>query len=34
MAALRKQADDDRPWDFHRDFVPRSRLERLLRRNN
>jgi predicted O-methyltransferase YrrM len=34
MAALRKLADDDRAWDFHRDFVPRSGLDRLLRRNN
>lgn len=37
MAALRKQADDDRPWDFHRDFAAigtRSALGRLLRRNN
>jgi predicted O-methyltransferase YrrM len=35
MAALRKRADDDRAWDFHRGFggTP-SRLERLLRRNN
>src|SRR4051794_23462416 len=35
MAALRKLCDDDRAWDFHRDFVPRRRsgLERLLSRN-
>jgi predicted O-methyltransferase YrrM len=34
MAALRKLGEDDRAWDFHRDFVPRSGLGRLLRRNN
>jgi predicted O-methyltransferase YrrM len=33
MAALRKLADDDRPWDFHRDFAgsgarPRQRFRR------
>src|SRR4051812_32258820 len=29
MAALRKTADDDRPWDFHRDFaIKRRRLRR------
>ena len=33
IAALRKQADDDRAWDFHRDFgTPRpSPLRRLLK---
>jgi predicted O-methyltransferase YrrM len=34
MAALRKLGDDDRAWDFHRDFVPRSGLGRLLRRGD
>jgi predicted O-methyltransferase YrrM len=36
MAALRKLADDDRAWDFHRDFADGgtpSPLARLLRRN-
>jgi predicted O-methyltransferase YrrM len=31
MAALRKLADDDRPWDFHRDFTAKTR-RRLARR--
>jgi predicted O-methyltransferase YrrM len=34
MVALRKLADDDRAWDFHRDFAAandRSRFRRLLR---
>ena len=33
MVALRKAADDDRAWDFHRDFTPPppSPLRRLLR---
>ena len=34
MAALRKRADDDRAWDFHRDFAEPSRLGRLLHRRN
>jgi predicted O-methyltransferase YrrM len=36
MSALRKQADDDRAWDFHRDFTtrrsPADRLRGRLRR--
>jgi predicted O-methyltransferase YrrM len=33
MAALRKLGDDDRPWDFHRDFAAVSRpRRRALRR--
>jgi predicted O-methyltransferase YrrM len=37
MAALRKVAEDERAWDFHRDFrasATPSRLGRLLRRRN
>jgi predicted O-methyltransferase YrrM len=38
MSALRKQADDDRAWDFHRDFTTRRSLGRrihsALRRRN
>jgi predicted O-methyltransferase YrrM len=32
MAALRKQADDDRTWDFHSDFTERPSLQAQLRR--
>jgi predicted O-methyltransferase YrrM len=32
MVALRKLRDDDRPWDFHRDFNGRGRGGRLMRR--
>jgi len=33
MLALRKAADDDRPWDFHRDFgIARPRRRTLRRR--
>lgn len=32
MVALRKIADDDRSWDFHRDFVPARPRRRTLRR--
>jgi predicted O-methyltransferase YrrM len=31
MSALRKQADDDRAWDFHRDFTTRRSLADRLR---
>jgi predicted O-methyltransferase YrrM len=32
MVALRKLADDDRPWDFHRDFAVTRPRRRTLRR--
>ena len=32
MAALRKLADDERPWDFHRDFAGARPRRRTLRR--
>jgi predicted O-methyltransferase YrrM len=32
MAALRKTAEDEREWDFHRDFAARQRRGRLMRR--
>jgi predicted O-methyltransferase YrrM len=32
MAALRKLADDDRPWDFHRDFTVTGRRRAWARR--
>ena len=32
MAALRKLAEDDRPWDFHRDFTPTRRRAWARRR--
>jgi predicted O-methyltransferase YrrM len=31
MVALRKSADDDRAWDFHRDFTPARRRRPSLR---
>ena len=33
LAALRKRAEDDRAWDFHRDFLEPPGLAGLLRRN-
>jgi predicted O-methyltransferase YrrM len=32
MVALRKLRDDDRPWDFHRDFTSRGQRRRPRRR--
>jgi predicted O-methyltransferase YrrM len=31
MWALRKKGEDDRAWDFHRDFLPRPSRRRALR---